>query len=414
MAQEGLWFPDQGDGTYRNPVLYADYSDPDAIRVGEDFYLVSSSFNHLPGLPVLHSKDLVNWTLVNHVLDRLPFPTYDRPAHGKGVWAPSLRWHEGRFWVFFAMPDEGIFMSTAEDPRGRWSAPIHVKEVAGWIDPCPFWDDDGQAYLVHAFARSRVGFNSVLQVCMMKGDGTGLLDEGRIVFDGHAAHPTIEGPKLYKRHGYYYIFAPAGGVKSGWQTVLRARSVFGPYEDRIVLRQGRTKVNGPHQGALIELDSGESWFLHFQDRGAYGRIVHLQPLRWVDDWPVIGEDADGDGIGEPVAAWPKPATGREYPPAAPATSDDFGGSDPGRQWQWPANPRADWYSLSAHPGHLRLYATNPEGTESPLGYAPALAAEILGAGLHRRHSPGIGAGGAGRSGRADRFRPGICGNCRAV
>ena len=149
------WIADQGDGTYRNPILFADYSDPDVIRVGTDFYLVASSFNCMPGIPLLRSNDLVNWTLINHVFERLPFQVYDWPAHGKGAWAPSLRYHAGKFWVFFSTPDEGILMSTAADPAGTWSPLTLVKAAKGWIDPCPFWDDDGQAYLAHAFSKSQ-------------------------------------------------------------------------------------------------------------------------------------------------------------------------------------------------------------------------------------------------------------------
>jgi len=350
------WIADQGDGTYRNPILFADYSDPDVIRVGDDFYMTASSFNCTPGLPVLHSQDLVNWTLINYVTDRLPFPGYDEPAHGNGVWAPSLRYHAGKFWVFFGDPDIGILMSTADDPAGKWS-PLHlVKPAKGWIDPCPFWDDDGQAYLVHAFAKSRAGIKSILHICRMRWDGAELLDDGQLVFDGTVAHPTIEGPKLYKRNGYCYIFAPAGGVKTGWQTVLRSQNIYGPYEDKIVLAQGNSNINGPHQGGWVELESGEGWFIHFQDQDAYGRIVHLQPVRWVDDWPIIGYDQNRDGVGEPVVTWKKPDVGKTYPIVLLPTSDEFDSEKFGLQWQWHANQQAEWMSLAANPGHLRLYS----------------------------------------------------------
>lgn len=220
------WIADNGDGSFKNPVLFADYSDPDVIRVGEDFFMVASSFNCTPCLPLLHSKDLVNWEIINHVCEHVPAPGYETPRHGCGVWAPSIRYHSGRYWVFFAMPDEGIFMSNTVDPYGQWSVPVCIKNVRGWIDPCPFWDDDGNAYLVNAFANSRIGFKSMLLISRMTPDGTALLDENRFVFDGHDRHPTIEGPKLYKRGDYYYIFAPAGGVTQGWQTVLRSKNIF--------------------------------------------------------------------------------------------------------------------------------------------------------------------------------------------
>ncbi|MFE5322279.1 glycoside hydrolase 43 family protein [Paenibacillus sp. NPDC056579] len=359
--EKPVWYADLGDGTFRNPILYADYSDPDVIRVGEDFYMTASSFNSVPGLPILHSKDLVNWTLIGHAIQELP-EGYEGVRHGDGVWAPSIRHHDGKFWIYFGAPDEGIFMTTAVDPAGPWT-PLHlVKEVKGWIDTCPFWDEDGQAYMVNAFAKSRCGIKSKLQICRMSPDGTSLLDEGQLVFDGTEHHPTIEGPKLYKRNGYYYIFAPAGGVPVGWQTILRSKHIFGPYEDRIVLHQGDSIVNGPHQGGYIELESGESWFLHFQDREAYGRIVHLQPMGWENDWPVMGIDTNGDGIGEPVLTHKKPNVGREYPFAVPATSDEFEENALGLQWQWQTNPLPEWHSLDARPSHLRLFAQPlPEG-----------------------------------------------------
>jgi beta-xylosidase len=350
-----IWAADQGDGTYRNPILYADYSDPDVIRAGDDFYMVASSFNCTPGIPILHSKDLVNWSIINHVFDHLPFSVYDKPAHGQGAWAPSIRCHAGKYWVFFSTPDEGIFMSTAAHPAKPWSPLTLVRAAKGWIDPCPFWDEDGQAYLIHAFAKSRAGVKSILHICRMSSDGAELLDNGRLVFDGTLKHPTIEGPKLFKRNGYYYIFAPAGGVPHGWQAVLRARNIYGPYEDKIVMAQGSTTVNGPHQGGWVELASGEDWFVHFQDRGACGRVVHLQPLRWVDDWPIIGDDRDSDGVGEPVDAWRKPRVGKSYPVVMPSTSDEFNCEKLGLQWQWHANPQANWLSLTERTGHLRLY-----------------------------------------------------------
>ena len=366
------WRPDNGDGTYRNPVLFADYSDPDVVRVGDDFYLVSSSFNAVPAMPVLHSRDLVNWSLIGHVAAALPSPRYDTPQHGNGVWAPSLRYHAGRFWVFFGDPDRGIFMTSATTARGPWEPLTLVREAKGWIDPCPFWDDDGRAYLVHAWAKSRAGINGVLTVNRMSPDGRTVLDEGTQVFDGRAAHPTIEGPKFYKRNGFYYIFAPAGGVTHGWQTVLRSRDVFGPYDDRIVLQQGGTSINGPHQGGWVDTPKGDSWFLHFQDRGAYGRVVHLEPMAWRDDWPVIGVDPDGDGRGEPVLTWKRPELGGPVNALAPATSDEFASVALGLQWQWNANPRAQWASLSARPGFLRLVAQPLPTDHANLWLVPSL------------------------------------------
>jgi len=351
-----VWDPNLGAGEYRNPILFADYSDPDVVRVGDDFYMTASSFNAVPALPILHSKDLVNWRLINHAIDRFDDPAFDLPQHGNGVWAPAIRYHDGHFYIFYGDPDRGIYRVRTRDPRGRWEPPVLVKAGKGLIDPAPLWDDDGKAWLVHAFAKSRAGINSVLHVAPMSPDGTHLLGESRQVFDGHARHPTIEGPKFYKRDGYYYILAPAGGVKDGWQTVLRSRDIYGPYEDRVVLAQGKTDINGPHQGAWIELDNGEGWFIHFQEHLAYGRIVHLQPVSWRDGWPVIGTDEDGDGVGEPVLSYRKPDVGRRYAAMVPQTSDEFDTGRLGLQWQWHANNQPGWYSLTDNNGQLRLFA----------------------------------------------------------
>lgn len=368
-----VWIADNGDGTYRNPILYADYSDPDVIRVGDDFYLTASSFNSAPGLPILKSKDLVNWTIIGHALRRQPpFEVFDKPQHGNGVWAPAIRYHKGEFYIFYGDPDYGIYVVTSNDPAGIWSEPHLVKPAKGWIDPCPFWDEDGKAYLVSAMARSRSGIKSILVISRMSPDGKRLLDEGTMVFDGHDRNPTIEGPKLYKRNGYYYIFAPAGGVESGWQLALRAKNIYGPYESKIVLAQGKTNINGPHQGAWVETRTGESWFVHFQDKGAYGRVTHLQPLKWANDWPVIGLDPDNDGTGEPVLRHRKPNAGRIHPIVTPPESDEFNDSRLGLQWQWHANPQTNWAFPSAAYGHLRLFALTAPDTARNFWHVPNL------------------------------------------
>lgn len=350
-----VWNPNLADNRYQNPVIYGDYSDPDVVRVGDEFFMTASSFNAVPALPILHSRDLVNWRIVNHAIDELP-PAFDSPQHGNGVWALSFNYHEGTFYVFYGDPDRGVYMTRTDDPHGRWSDPLLVHEAEGWIDTAPFWDDDGDAYLVHAFAKSRAGINSVLHIAPMAPDGTHLIGESRKVFDGHDEHPTIEGPKLYKRDGTYYIFAPAGGVSDGWQTVLRSEDVYGPYDDRVVLSQGGTDINGPHQGAWVDTESGGDWFVHFQEVDPYGRIVHLQPLSWTDGWPVIGHDENGDGTGEPVQTHEKPdVSADELPTMVPRTSDDFEAARLGLQWQWHGNPQFGWYSLTHRPSALRLF-----------------------------------------------------------
>ncbi|HEY5825072.1 MAG TPA: glycoside hydrolase 43 family protein [Cyclobacteriaceae bacterium] len=352
-----VWVADLGNGMYKNPVLNADYSDPDACRVGEDFYMTSSSFDAVPGLPILHSKDLVNWKLIGHALKRQPpFEHFEKTQHGNGVWAPAIRYHDNEFYLYYPDPDFGIYLTKAKDPKGPWSDPILVEGGKGLIDPCPLWDDNGKVYLVHAFAGSRAGIKSVIVVKGMNEEGTKVITTGRIVYDGHETDPTIEGPKIYKRNGYYYIFAPAGGVSTGWQTVLRSKNVYGPYERKVVMDQGKTSINGPHQGAWISTATGEDWFLHFQDKDAYGRVVHLQPMKWNNDWPIIGVDPDSNGIGEPVLTFKKPNVGKNSLIQTPPDTDEFNENDLGLQWQWQANPKSTWYFPNSSPGTLRLYS----------------------------------------------------------
>jgi beta-xylosidase len=352
-----VWVADNGDGTYKNPVLYADYSDPDAIRVGDDYFMVASSFNCIPGLPILHSHDLVNWELVGYALEKQPpFDVFDKVQHGNGVWAPCIRYHKNEFFIYYPDPDFGIYLIKAVNPAGPWSEPLLVQAGKGLIDPSPLWDEDEKAYLVNALAGSRAGVKSVLLVSRMNAEGTQLIGNSIMVFDGHKDHPTVEGPKFYKRNGYYYIFAPAGGVATGWQLVLRSKNIFGPYEPKIVMAQGKTDINGPHQGAWVDTKSGEDWFLNFQDLGAYGRVVHLNPMKWINDWPIIGTDADGDGTGEPVRTYKKPLItgGKTYPVITPPESDEFNTSELGLQWQWQANYQTTWGYPSGNLGFFRL------------------------------------------------------------
>lgn len=361
-SDDGRWFADQGDGTYANPILVGDYSDPDVTRVGEDFYLVSSSFTEAPGLPILHSRDLVNWSIIGHALPRLaPDSHYATPRRGGGVWAPALRFRNGRFLLYYPDPDRGIFLLTAKDPAGPWSAPSLVDDTPGIIDPAPFWDDDGTGWLAYAYAHSRSGRANIIALKRLNDAGDRTDGSEQVIIDGNTMGAvatslgprpwqTTEGPKLYKRDGYYYVFAPSGSVKGGWQAVFRSRSIQGPYEGRNVMDQGATSINGPHQGAWITTAAGEDWFFHFQDRDSYGRVVHMQPMRWRDGWPVIGVDADGDGRGEPVLRHklPKlPHQGR----AAPLADDDFSGPL-SLAWQFGSNPAEDWWAISG--GQLRL------------------------------------------------------------
>jgi len=351
------WNADLGNGKYKNPILHVDYSDPDVCAGEDGYYMTASSFNSSPGLPILHSKDLVNWELVGYALqNQLPLEHYRTVRHGDGVWAPSIRYHKGEYYIYWGDPDFGIYMIKTKNPAGTWDEPVLVKEAKGIIDTCPFWDEDGKAYLSYAFAGSRANVKTVLMLSELATDGTKLIGNPVMVFDGHNGHTTVEGSKMYKRDGYYWVMAPAGGVKPGWQLAMRSKNVWGPYEPKVVLHQGDTEMNGPHQGAYVETPNGDGWFIHFQDRWAYGRVVNLQPVSWKDGWPIMGKDTNKDGIGEPVMEWTKPNVGKNYPATPLVSSDEFNGHQFGLQWQWQANqnPAEHWGWLSANLGFMRL------------------------------------------------------------
>ena len=219
-----VWSPDNGDGTYTNPVINADYSDPDVCvgASGEDYYMTASSFNCVPGLPILHSKDLVNWEIIGHALTSLyegdaELEKHFRiPQHGNGVWAPSIRYHDGWYYIYWGDPDFGVYMVKTQDPAGKWEKPVCVIKGQGYIDTTPLWDDDGRCYMVNGWANSRSKFASVLTVREMSADGTRPIGQPVIVFDGNGTeNRTCEGPKFYKRDGWYWIMCPAGGVPTG-------------------------------------------------------------------------------------------------------------------------------------------------------------------------------------------------------
>jgi len=320
---------------YNNPILHFDFSDPDVIRDGEDFYMVASSFNHLPGLPILHSKNLVDWEIINYAVKSLP-EKFNKVVHGEGIWAPSIRKHNDTFYILIPMPDEGIFEVHSKDIRKEFSQMHPLISGKGYEDPCPIWVDN-KCYLTFGFVKSRIGFNSELAVIECDENLDHTIGEYKIVYDGHNDNPTIEGPKFNYRNGYFYIMAPAGSVKGGWQTCLRSKSVWGPYESKIVLYQGDSLTNGPHQGALIDLDDKEEnyAFIHFQDKRAYGRIVHLEPVKFFNDWPICGKSNDYLLAGTPVDS-------EEYPVDVESNlrvqiSDKFKDNKLSFMWQHPSN-----------------------------------------------------------------------------
>ena len=351
-----VWSPDNGDGTYNNPVINADYSDPDVCvgPSGEDYYMTASSFQCTPGLPILHSRDLVNWEIVGYALKSLYegdcklTEHYNKVQHGNGVWAPSIRYHQGEYYIYWGDPDHGVYMVKTKDPAGEWEKPVCVIRGKVYIDTTPLWDEDGRCYLVNGWANSRSKFASVLTVREMSADGTRAIGQPVIVFDGNGTeNRTCEGPKFYKRDGWYWIMCPAGGVPEGFQLAMRSKSPYGPYEAKKVLQQGKTAINGPHQGAWVHTKYGEDWFLHFQDKEAYGRVMHLNPVDWTTGWPVMGRK------GEPVATYKKPKASSTVV-VNPVESDEFNAPTIGRQWQWQAN-YDEKFGVPTAFGTMRIY-----------------------------------------------------------
>lgn len=327
---------------YSNPIILQDFSDPDVIRVEQDFYMIASSFNFMPGVPILHSKNLVDWQVINYVYNNFPLAKYDEVHPGHGAWAPSLRYHNGTFYAFIPTPDEGIFVAQTNDIWGKWDEPRLIYAGKGLEDPCPIWVD-GKCYVVHGYVKSRCGFNSMLGMFEMTEDLSVRLTDSVVIYDGHDNNPTIEGPKFNYRNGYFYILAPAGGVTTGWQTCLRSKNIYGPYESKIILMQGHSDINGPHQGALFTIDDNDNWaFIHFQDQECYGRVIILEPVLWHNDWPLPGRVNDLLLAGEPVRT-------HDYLLNIQSDyqmnfCDDFQ-NGLNIHWQTPANPKADFYKI---------------------------------------------------------------------
>ncbi len=358
--KSSVWCSDNGDGTFTNPVINADYSDPDVCvgPSGEDYYMTASSFQCSPGLPILHSRDLVNWEIINYAMRDGLYKGHEKlyqhfctVQHGNGVWAPSIRYHDGEYYIYWGDPDFGVFMvkTTGGDPAGEWTDPHCVISGTGYIDTTPLWDDDGRCYMVNGWANSRAKYASVLTVRELSKDGTKAIGQPVIVFDGNGTeNRTCEGPKFYKRDGWYWIMCPAGGVPTGFQLAMRSKSPYGPYEHKTVLAQGKSAINGPHQGGWVHNKFGEDWFLHFQDKEAYGRVVHLQPVDWSTGWPVMGKK------GVPVTTYKKPRSSQASAVNNPVESDEFNATTIGKQWQWQAN-YDEKFGVPTAFGTMRIY-----------------------------------------------------------
>ncbi len=356
----GEW-GDQGNGTYANPVMPGDFSDLDAIRVGADFYAISSTFQFSPGVVVLHSFDVVNWSIAGHVVPDIahisPEMNWDKMnRNGRGIWAGSIRFHANQYWVYFGTPDEGFFMSTAKNPAGPWTDIKRVYGAPGWDDPCPFWDDDGQGYLVatHFAKESSNGKQYNIHLFRLTPDGERLVPgSDRIIHQSKGS----EANKLYKVNGLYYHFFSEVHEEGRVIMMGRAHSLSGPWETRQLIHVNAPTDKEPNQGGLIELASAKWYFVTHQGTGDWeGRAGVLLPVRWVNGWPIIGQIGP-DGIGNMVWRGPKPIS--KFRLTSLVTSDDFGSAALRPEWEWRYQPRADHWSLTERPGVLRLHAFKP-------------------------------------------------------
>ncbi|KPK85322.1 MAG: hypothetical protein AMS27_07625 [Bacteroides sp. SM23_62_1] len=330
---------DNGDGTYTNPLIPADFPDPDVILVDDTYYMVTTTMFVFPGVTVLKSHDLVNWEYCSNAVPRFDFsPCYDldgcnRYSHGQ--WATSIKYHNGRFYLLFITLDEGGFLCSAVNPEGPWEI---RKLPRGFYDPGLFFDDDGRIYVAHGY-----GEISITEL----DSNFAPKDEDVLVYTGDI-RDGLEGTHVYKINGYYYLYCTYGGL-DGIQVALRSKKIYGPYEQKVVIRDTTPGVNfGIHQGALVKTQTGEWWTILFVDSGPFGRFPSLQPVTWIDEWPMVGVD------GKAVVNCKKPNVGKDYPEKDLPVSDEFDETTLGMQWGWNHNPDPDRWSLTQRPGYLRL------------------------------------------------------------
>ena len=364
---------DQGNGTYVNPVLPSDYSDIDCIRVGSDYYAISSTFQFSPGIIILHSKDLVNWTIAGHVVNDLnqisPEMNWDKMnRYGKGIWAGGIRYHDNKFWVYFGTPDEGYFMSSAKSISGPWE-PLHtVLSAKGWDDCCPFWDDDGQGYLVG----SNYADAYKIHLFKLTADGRDIVKElDKVIHQSRGS----EANKLYKINGWYYHFFSEVRPEGRAVMMERSKSIWGPYDEVKQLNHAEKQYYEPNQGGLVDTQNGDWYFYTHHGSGDWsGRINSLLPVTWIDGWPIIGE-VGADGVGRMKWTGKMPVKGTKT--LTPHSSDEFNESVLPPQWEWNYQPRADKWSFTQRPGWLRLMAFKPIEPNNLLKAGNTLTQRVL-------------------------------------
>lgn len=335
---------DNGDGTFTNPMLWSDVPDPDVIRVGDDFYLVSTTMHLMPGAPIMHSKDLVNWEIVSYLFDKLTdTPNYDLngcTAYGRGQWATSIRYHNGKFYAYFSPNDKPFrgYVYTTEDPKGKWEL---VARTPHFHDASLFFDDDGRVYVFYGTGQLRE----------LKPDLTDVQPGGvdmKIFERDESENGLLEGSRVIKHDGKYYLLMiswPAGGKRR--QVCYRADKITGPYEKKVILESDFAGFPYVGQGCIVDDAKGNWYGVIFQDRGGVGRVLTLMPCRWIDGWPMLGDEN-----GRVPEVMEKPVQGSPQIPLV--VSDDFGKKEMKINWQWNHNPVNEAWSLDERPGYLRL------------------------------------------------------------
>jgi len=363
-SAQQVWSPDNNNGTFTNPLLWGDWPDPDVIRVGDDFYMISTSMHYVPGAPIVKSKDLVNWEMVGYAVDRYDEdPRYNMEGgtlYLNGSWAATLKHHNGKFYAGFCTPygwgrEKGNFsICEADKPEGPWKRTIFPEYL---YDPGLFFDDNGKVYVVHG--------QGTLYLTELNADVKSVKSDKVKIWQGSfknanelGGHFGMEGAHMYKINGKYYITCPAGGTQ-GWQICLRSDNIYGPYEHKLILNDNSSYPdNGLHQGGMVQLKNGDWWFIIMQDRGAIGRVPHLLPVKWEDGWPMLGTG------NKDVITYKKPNVGKTYPIKTPATTDEFNGTKLGLQWQWNHNPDNSKWSLQERKGYMRLHASRADSLKT--------------------------------------------------
>lgn len=335
---------DNGDGTFTNPVLWADVPDPDVIRVGDDYYMVSTTMHLMPGAPIMHSKDLVNWKIINYLYDKLDekssYDLNDGTVYGRGQWATSLKYNNGKFYAYFSPNDTPYrgYVYTTDDPAGKWTL---LTRIPHFHDASLFFDDDGRTYVFYGTGQLRE----------LKPDLTGVLEGGldtKVFERDSEENGLLEGSRVIKHDGKYYLIMiswPVGGKRR--QVCYRADNIAGPYEKRVILEDALGGFPYVAQGTIVDDGKGNWYGVIFQDRGGVGRVLTVMPCRWVDGWPMLGDEN-----GRVPEVMKKPVQGHQS--EGLVVSDSFNDGSLKLNWQWNHNPVDSCWSLKERPGYLRL------------------------------------------------------------